>query len=94
MTYIYILAFAVGLTLIVHLLTRMHVGYLQQKGIYPKAGSENMQDVQRLLERGERLMAMRCYRKVTGKSLRQTKQFFEDVAANPRHMAVSEEGKK
>jgi hypothetical protein len=49
--------------------------YLRRKGIYPMSGSENMEAVRLLIDRGHIIMAMRCYCKVTNAKLKDAKMY-------------------
>jgi hypothetical protein len=51
---------------------------LRRNGVYPKRGEATMADVQRLLQSGKRILAMRCYRELyPGVSLVEAKRAIE-----------------
>jgi len=50
---------------------------LKARGIYPETGSGSDADVRRLLESGEKIMAIRCYRELHHVGLREAKEAVE-----------------
>jgi len=54
---------------------------LRQQGQYPETGTASMDDVDRLLERGDTVLAIRCYREIHRCDLRQAKAAIEAMIA-------------
>ncbi|MDR3054814.1 MAG: hypothetical protein LBU53_05350 [Zoogloeaceae bacterium] len=55
---------------------RLCVTYFRWKGIYPKSGSESVEHAVLLYKRGYKFLAMRCYRKASRSSLKETTAYF------------------
>lgn len=49
------------------------------RGVYPEAGKETDDDVLRLLESGEKMLAIRCYRAVHGVDLKEAVHAVEEL---------------
>jgi len=79
MTLIWIAVAAVVLVLGVHAATLMRLARLRRAGLYPPPGQATMADVERLLQHGLPVWAMRCYREIHGCSLRQAKEAIESI---------------
>jgi hypothetical protein len=52
----------------------LHLAKLRRTGDYPEPGKATMADVERLLNMGSRVMAVRCYREIHACSLRQASE--------------------
>jgi len=59
------------------LTTQKKISALRARGIYPKEGKESEEDVIRLLQAGERIMAIKCYRTVHNVGLKEAKDAVE-----------------
>lgn len=57
---------------------------MRRVGEYPLVGLESMADVEALLARGEKTLAIRCYRMVTGLSLREAKNTVDAMAVSSK----------
>ena len=78
-----ILAATLGIT-VAFIATRCaekKVGALRARGLYPEPGRETEQDIVRLLQSGEKIMAVRCYRSLHKVGLREAKDAVESLAA-------------
>jgi ribosomal protein L7/L12 len=78
-----ILAAALG-TAVAFVATRRaerKVAGLRARGLYPESGSETEQDIVRLLQSGEKIMAIRCYRSLHKVGLREAKDAVESLEA-------------
>ena len=53
------------------------VGALRARGIYPEEGKETDTDVLHLLQSGEKIMAIRCYRELHKVGLKEAKDAVE-----------------
>jgi ribosomal protein L7/L12 len=53
------------------------VAGLRARGIYPQDGKEREEDVLRLLQAGEKIMAIRCYRSLQKVGLKEAKDAVE-----------------
>lgn len=62
-----------ALIIIGRILAERKVAALRASGLYPKKGEETEADVVRLIERGEPVFAMRCYRSLHNVSLREAR---------------------
>lgn len=67
---IFVLVFLVSLSLIPNVLIKIKIRNLRAAGKYPIAGNETKEDAIRLLEQGERNLAIYCYRIAEKTSLR------------------------
>ena len=56
---------------------------LQARGIYPAPGAESDADVRRLLESGEKILAIRCYRSLHNVGLKEAKEAVEALEQRP-----------
>jgi len=56
-----------------HALWLLRIIYLRRAGIYPQRGRASESDIQKLVQAGYRVEAMRCHREVYKSSLRQAK---------------------
>lgn len=56
----------------------------RRSGRYPGKGRATMNDVQNLVLKGDRILAMRAYREVTGTSLKKAKAFVEEMERTVR----------
>ena len=57
------------------------VAGLRARGLYPEAGRETEQDIVRLLQSGEKIMAIRCHRSLHKVGLREAKDAVESLEA-------------
>jgi len=57
--------------------TQRKLKSLRARGVYPEAGAETDDDVRRLLDAGEKIMAIRCYRAAHEVGLKQAKAAVE-----------------
>ncbi len=55
---------------------------LRRQGLYPARGQAKPADVQRLVQAGERLLAMRCHRELYGSSLREARDAVQALSEN------------
>jgi ribosomal protein L7/L12 len=55
------------------------VAGLRARGLYPESGRETEQDIIRLLQSGEKIMAIRCYRSLHKVGLREAKDAVESL---------------
>ena len=72
----------VGMTvvsLVVQGIVRLRVAALRREGIYPAAGRATMADVERLVQAGYRVWAIRCYREIHHCGLADAKRAVEDL---------------
>jgi len=53
---------------------------LRARGIYPEPGKGTEADVLRLIQSGEKIMAIRCHREITGLGLKESKDAVEAMA--------------
>lgn len=56
----------------------------RRSGRYPAKGEVTMNDVQNLVRTGDRILAIRAYREVTGASLKKAKAFVEEMERSIR----------
>jgi len=61
---------------------RRKVADLRARGLYPPAGQATDADVRRLLQGGEKIMAIRCYREIHQVGLKEAKDAVELLEAN------------
>jgi hypothetical protein len=73
MTLIWIGLGLVALILINALVRLNHDARLRRAGLLPPRGRATMSDVERLLQSGHRILAIRCYREVHGVGLKDAK---------------------
>jgi ribosomal protein L7/L12 len=57
--------------------TAKKVDSLRTRGVYPEPGKGTKADVLRLVELGEKIIAIRCYREITGQGLKESKDAVE-----------------
>jgi ribosomal protein L7/L12 len=74
MTLLYIGLFFIFASCVLMVLAQLQVRKARQKGIYPKKGAANMEDVKRLLSSGYYIFALRAYREIHGVSLKEAKK--------------------
>ena len=67
-----------------HFSSRLKLAQLRAKGLYPQPGQASMVDVERLLQSGMRVWAVRCYREVHGCSLRQASEAVQNMPLGQR----------
>jgi len=70
-------AFGISVAFIATRSAERKVADLRERGIYPAAGNEKDEDVLRLLQAGERIMAIRCYRSLHKVGLKEAKDAVE-----------------
>jgi ribosomal protein L7/L12 len=58
----------------------LHIAKLRRSGRYPERGKATMADVERLLNMGSRVLAVRCYREIHGCSLREASEAVSTLA--------------
>lgn len=61
----------------------MKVTELRARGIYPEVGKEKEEDVLRLLQSGQKIMAIRCYRSLHKVGLKEAKDAVELLEQKP-----------
>lgn len=59
-----------------YVLACLYIFYMRKKNVYPQAGYESVKEGQRLFDNGYKNLAIRCYRKATGSSLKEAKKYF------------------
>lgn len=64
--------------------TAKKVDSLRARGVYPEPGKGTEADVIRLVESGEKIMAIRCYREITGQGLKESKDAVEAMVRKLR----------
>ena len=57
----------------------LFVHIFRRRGRYPARGKVTLEDVGKLVSKGERILAMRAYREVTGASLKETQEAIESM---------------
>lgn len=65
------------------LITTFQLASMRRSGLYPQRGKATMADVERLLDSGARVWALRCYREIHRCSLRQAKEQIDALLAKP-----------
>ena len=63
------------------LLSGLSVAWARRSGLYPRRGQATDADIHRLIQSGNRSLAMRCHREVHGSTLRQARHEVDAVAA-------------
>ena len=53
---------------------------LRRSGVLPPAGQATMADVERLIQSDQRILAIKCYRKIHHMGLAEAKQVIEELA--------------
>jgi ribosomal protein L7/L12 len=74
-----ILAAVVVIAAVAIAVGKRKVGALRIRGIYPEEGNETDADVLRLLQSGEKIMAIRCYRELHKVGLKEAKDAVEHL---------------
>jgi hypothetical protein len=62
--------------------TTFRVSSLRRQGLYPPKGRITMEEVRHLALGGERILAMRAYREMSGASLKNAKKVVENIVAS------------
>ncbi len=77
-----IVAVVVVLAFVANALSAKKVQGLRSRGVYPQEGQAKEQDVLRLLQAGEKIMAIKCYRELHGVGLKEAKEAVELIERN------------
>lgn len=64
--------------------TEICVYFARRSGRYPGKGQATINDVQKLVLKGDRIFAIRAYREVTGTSLKKAKAFVKEMEKSLR----------
>lgn len=79
MTIVYLALAAFMAVLLSTLSYDILVFFLRRRGRYPAKGGVTLADVQRLVREGENVLAMRAYRELSGASLKEAREFVEEL---------------
>jgi ribosomal protein L7/L12 len=80
MNMLWFVAGFVVLMVILAILVSWRDAAARRSGLLPPAGQETMADVHRLIQAGERIAAIRCYREIHRCSLVEAKQAVENLS--------------
>ena len=64
MTLVYLYLFFSAIGWLAHISVLIYVDWLRKKGLYPKKGCENIENVEKLLKNKRFVLAIRCYRTI------------------------------
>ncbi len=80
MTILIIIATGLMIATAVIILNTVQIRNLRLKGLYPAQGHATMKDVEKLINSGNKALAMRAYREIHGVSLKQAKEAVEKIS--------------